>query len=91
MISEVRIPISAVRLGAEVEDLVVEVIRSGSLVQGPMVRRLEEEFGATTVVPPGWRGVVDEHGNLRFTRERTPPLTLPSPLRGEGEGREGSR
>jgi N-methylhydantoinase A len=28
-----------------------------------------EEFGATTVVPPGWRGVVDEHGNLRFARE----------------------
>jgi N-methylhydantoinase A len=28
-----------------------------------------EEFGATTVVPPGWRGVVDEHGNLRFERE----------------------
>ena len=28
-----------------------------------------EEFGATTVVPPGWRGIVDEHGNLRFERE----------------------
>jgi N-methylhydantoinase A len=28
-----------------------------------------EEFGATTVVPPGWRGAVDEHGNLRFERE----------------------
>jgi N-methylhydantoinase A len=28
-----------------------------------------EELGATTVVPPGWRGVVDEHGNLRFERE----------------------
>ena len=28
-----------------------------------------EEFGATTIVPPGWRGVVDEHGNLRFERE----------------------
>jgi N-methylhydantoinase A len=29
-----------------------------------------EEFGATTIVPPGWRGAVDEHGNLRFERER---------------------
>jgi N-methylhydantoinase A len=27
-----------------------------------------EEFGATTVVPPGWRGVVDAHGNLRLER-----------------------
>jgi len=27
-----------------------------------------EEFGATTVVPPGWVGTVDEHGNLRFER-----------------------
>lgn len=31
-----------------------------------------EEFGATTVVLPGWRGVVDEHGNLRFAREAAP-------------------
>jgi N-methylhydantoinase A len=28
-----------------------------------------EEFGATTIVPPGWRGAVDGHGNLRFARE----------------------
>jgi N-methylhydantoinase A len=28
-----------------------------------------EEFGATTVVPPGWHGVIDEHGNLRFELE----------------------
>ncbi|MGH7264154.1 MAG: hydantoinase/oxoprolinase family protein, partial [Candidatus Rokuibacteriota bacterium] len=28
-----------------------------------------EEFGATTVVLPGWRGVVDEHGNLCFEVE----------------------
>jgi N-methylhydantoinase A len=34
-------------------------------LQGPAI---VEEFGATTVVPPGWRGVVDEHGNLRFER-----------------------
>ena len=27
-----------------------------------------EEFGATTVVPPGWCGRVDVHGNLRFER-----------------------
>jgi N-methylhydantoinase A len=30
-----------------------------------------EEFGATTVVPPGWRGTVDLHGSLRFEREAT--------------------
>ena len=27
-----------------------------------------EEFGATTVVLPGWRGVVDEHGNIRLEK-----------------------
>jgi len=27
-----------------------------------------EEFGATTVVSPGWRGTIDTHGNLRFER-----------------------
>ena len=31
-----------------------------------------EEFGATTVVPPGWRGEMDEHGNLRFDRPERP-------------------
>ena len=34
-------------------------------LEGPAI---VEEFGATTVVPPGWRGSVDEHGNLRFER-----------------------
>ena len=28
-----------------------------------------EEFGATTVVLPGWRGAVDTLGNLVFERE----------------------
>ena len=28
-----------------------------------------EEFGATTVLPPGWAGEVDEHGNLMLERE----------------------
>jgi N-methylhydantoinase A len=27
-----------------------------------------EEFGATTVVPPGWGGALDAHGNLRLAR-----------------------
>jgi N-methylhydantoinase A len=27
-----------------------------------------EEFGATTVVLPGWRGALDDHGNLRLVR-----------------------
>jgi N-methylhydantoinase A len=43
----------------------------------PQAARLDgpaivEEFGATTVVLPGWRGSVDEHGNLRFEREGPP-------------------
>jgi len=37
-------------------------------IHGPAI---VEEFGATTIVPPRWRGAVDEHGNLRFEREST--------------------
>jgi len=40
------IPISAVALGEDEERLVVEVLRSGQLAQGPMVARLEHEFAA---------------------------------------------
>jgi N-methylhydantoinase A len=35
-------------------------------LQGPAI---VEEFGATTVVFPGWAGRLDEQGNLRFERE----------------------
>ncbi len=38
------IPISSVRFGREEEDLVLEVLRSGSVAQGPMVQRLEQRF-----------------------------------------------
>ncbi len=38
---ETRIRISAPRLGPEVENLVLEVLRSGHLAQGPMVGRFE--------------------------------------------------
>jgi len=41
-----EIPISSVAMGAEEEALVLEVLRSGRLAQGPMVERLEAEFGA---------------------------------------------
>jgi perosamine synthetase len=36
-----HIPISAPQLGSEVEDLVLSVLRSGRLAQGPMVERFE--------------------------------------------------
>lgn len=42
--SHPAIPIAAVRLGADEERLVLEVVRSGHLVQGPMVERLEAGF-----------------------------------------------
>jgi N-methylhydantoinase A len=35
----------------------------GVRLAGPAI---VEEFGATTVVPPGWTGTVDEFGNLIF-------------------------
>jgi N-methylhydantoinase A len=38
----------------------------GAELHGPGI---VEEFGATTVIPPTWRGVVDAQGNLRFERE----------------------
>lgn len=38
------IPISSIQISEESERLVVEVIRSGMLAQGPMVARLEREF-----------------------------------------------
>jgi perosamine synthetase len=38
------IPITSVRFGKAEEDLVLEVLRSGSIAQGPMVKRLEDSF-----------------------------------------------
>ena len=46
MTSLPSIPISRVCLGTDVEELVLGVIRSGIIAQGPMVKRLEEEFAA---------------------------------------------
>jgi N-methylhydantoinase A len=34
-------------------------------ITGPAI---VEEFGATTVVLPGWHGALDEHGNIRLER-----------------------
>ena len=42
------IPISRVELGPDVEALVLEVLRSGQLAQGPMVERLENAFREVT-------------------------------------------
>jgi perosamine synthetase len=38
------IPISSVSIGTEEEELVLQVLRSGRLAQGPMVERLEADF-----------------------------------------------
>ncbi len=40
-----------------------ERLPEAAQLHGPAI---VEEFGATTVVPPGWRGAMDAHGNLRF-------------------------
>jgi N-methylhydantoinase A len=42
-----------------------ERLPAPAAVAGPAI---VEEFGATTVVPPGWRGSLDGHGNLRLER-----------------------
>lgn len=44
MTSTPFIPISTVRLGSDVEELVLSVIRSGNIAQGPLVAQLEHEF-----------------------------------------------
>ncbi|MEU8262558.1 DegT/DnrJ/EryC1/StrS family aminotransferase [Micromonospora sp. NPDC048999] len=44
------IPISVVKLDEAAEQLAVDVIRSGVIAQGPMVARLEREFGDTVGV-----------------------------------------
>ena len=40
------IPISSVQFGSEEEDLVMQVLKSGSIAQGPMVERLEHQFAS---------------------------------------------
>jgi len=59
-----------VRFGGARHDCTVwerERLPERAELRGPAI---VEEFGATTVIPPGWRGELDAHGNLRF--ERTP-------------------
>ena len=46
MTSSPPIPISRVCLGTDVEELVLAVIRSGTIAQGPMVKQLEDEFAS---------------------------------------------
>jgi perosamine synthetase len=46
MTGESTIPISAVQLGEDEERLVLEVLRSGRLAQGPKVELFEQEFAA---------------------------------------------
>ncbi|MGI8678802.1 MAG: DegT/DnrJ/EryC1/StrS family aminotransferase [Jatrophihabitans sp.] len=44
------IPVSTVTLPPETEELVLEVLRSGKLAQGPVVKRFEDDFAAITGV-----------------------------------------
>jgi N-methylhydantoinase A len=58
----------AIRFDGVVHDCPVwerDRLAEGAELEGPAI---VEEFGATTVVAPGWRGTVDAHGNLRFER-----------------------
>jgi N-methylhydantoinase A len=44
-----------------------ELLPGAIRMAGPAI---VEEFGATTVLFPGWRGFVDEAGNLRLERQQ---------------------
>ena len=46
MSEEHPIPISVVRLGEDVEQLLLEVVRSGIIAQGPKVKQLEDTFAS---------------------------------------------
>jgi perosamine synthetase len=46
--TDITVPISTVRLGEQEERLVLEVLRSGMLAQGPKVALLEEQFRSLT-------------------------------------------
>ncbi|MEU5880333.1 DegT/DnrJ/EryC1/StrS family aminotransferase [Spirillospora sp. NPDC047279] len=59
-----RVPIAAVRLGEEAERLVLEVMRSGMLAQGPMVDRLERAFADVVGVP---HAVAVSNGTVALT------------------------
>ena len=55
-----------VRFGGDVLDCPVwerDRLPEGARLAGPAI---VEEFGATTVLPPGWTAALDEHGNLRL-------------------------
>ncbi len=43
-----------------------DLLAVGAVLKGPAII---EQFDATTVMPPGWRGRVDEHRNLVLERE----------------------
>jgi perosamine synthetase len=51
-VSSARIPLARPELGGREEELVLEVLRSGTLSLGPMLERFEREFA-------GWLGVDD--------------------------------
>jgi N-methylhydantoinase A len=60
-----------VRFGGAALDCPVwerERLPEGARLPGPAI---VEEFGATTVLPPGWTAALDEHGNLRLERTAT--------------------
>jgi perosamine synthetase len=45
-----NIPVTVIRFGPEVEELVLSVLRSGMVAQGPLVKQLEDQFAALTGV-----------------------------------------
>lgn len=49
--TDIDIPVSTVRLGADVEESVLAVIRSGTIAQGPVVAALEAGFSRLCDVP----------------------------------------
>ncbi|WP_446831691.1 hydantoinase/oxoprolinase family protein [Candidatus Foliamicus sp.] len=50
-------------------------LQSGHGIAGPAI---VEQTGATTAIPPGWSGRVDNYGNLLLTRMRTGKEGMPA-------------
>ncbi len=48
--------------------LAAKILKRGDLAGTQSGPSIVEEYDATCVIPPGWAGVIDEHGNIVLTR-----------------------
>lgn len=84
------IPISEPILGKPEEELVLQVLRSGRLAQGPMVERFEEAVQAVVGTPTRNRGEQRDECSDRRESSRMPPQALGATIDGRPAGSFGT-